>query len=166
MHNSCELPQPKTSVLIMIRYAFYHTPCGIIKVGHEDNFILSIRRCDQIDAPHDPAPVSDLTNQQLQEYFEGNRHTFDLPLKPVGTAFQLSVWDMLCRIPYGQVRTYGQIATMLGNPKCSRAVGMACNRNPLWIAIPCHRVVGANGLTGYAGGLAMKHALLELEQHQ
>lgn len=86
-------------------------------------------------------------------------------MKPAGTPFQLAVWNQLLQIPYGETRTYGQIAAAIGKPGAARAVGMACNRNPLWIAIPCHRVVGSNhALTGYAGGLDMKQALLTLEQ--
>ena len=82
----------------------------------------------------------------------------------MGTEFQKSVWAALVRIPYGQTRTYGQIAADIGRPKAARAVGMACNQNPVWIAIPCHRVLGRNGaLTGYAGGLDLKQKLLELE---
>ena len=102
---------------------------------------------------------------QLQEYFEGKRTSFDLPILPKGTPFQLAVWKRLLEIPYGEVRTYGQIAAEIGNPKSSRAVGQAANRNPLWIVIPCHRVIGKNhSLTGYAGGLDMKRRLLQLEQ--
>lgn len=101
---------------------------------------------------------------QLQEYFAGQRREFDLPLSPAGTPFQKSVWSALLTIPHGQTASYGQIAAKLGNPKSSRAVGMANNRNPLPIFIPCHRVIGANGqLTGYAGGLAVKEYLLKLE---
>ena len=102
---------------------------------------------------------------QLQEYFEGKRTSFDLPILPKGTPFQLAVWTRLLEIPYGEVRTYGQIAAEIGNSKSSRAVGQATNRNPLWIVIPCHRVIGKNhSLTGYAGGLDMKRRLLQLEQ--
>ncbi len=83
---------------------------------------------------------------------------------PEGTDFQRKVWAALCEIPYGQTRTYGQVACAVGSPKAARAVGMACNKNPVWITIPCHRVVGANGsLTGYAGGLEMKRQLLNFE---
>jgi len=93
------------------------------------------------------------------------RKTFDVPIALNGTPFQLSVWNALLQIPYGETRTYGEIAAMIGNPKASRAVGMACNRNPIWILVPCHRVVGKNGaLTGFEGGLDVKKALLDLEQ--
>jgi len=109
-----------------------------------------------------------VTNQaakQLEEYFSGKRQQFDLPLRPVGTAFQQSVWKELIAIPYGDIRTYKQVAQMVGNPDASRAVGMANNKNPIVIIIPCHRVVGSNGsLVGYAYGLEMKQKLLDLEK--
>ncbi len=102
--------------------------------------------------------------RQIEEYFAGTRRTFDLPTAPEGTAFQRAVWDALRRIPYGQTRTYRQIAEAIGRPAACRAVGMANHRNPIAIVIPCHRVVGADGsLTGYAGGLEVKARLLELE---
>ena len=105
--------------------------------------------------------------KQLNEYFDGKRQSFDLPLKPHGTEFQQKVWSALLEIPYGQTRTYGEIAAAIGNPKACRAVGMANNRNPIAVIIPCHRVIGSNGaLTGYAGGLKAKEILLELENNR
>jgi methylated-DNA-[protein]-cysteine S-methyltransferase len=102
--------------------------------------------------------------KQLDEYFRGNRTTFDLPLAPHGDAFQLRVWELLRRIPYGQTRSYGQLATELGDPTLARAVGAANARNPISVIVPCHRVVGADGaLVGYAGGLSRKQFLLDLE---
>jgi methylated-DNA-[protein]-cysteine S-methyltransferase len=102
---------------------------------------------------------------ELQEYFEGRRREFTVPLHPQGTDFQLRVWQVLRTIPYGKTWSYKQVATAAGNPKASRAVGMANNRNPIAIIIPCHRVIGANGrLVGYAGGLDVKEKLLEIEQ--
>lgn len=101
---------------------------------------------------------------QLEEYLTGRRTIFELPLRPEGTPFQQLVWQALLTIPYGQVRTYAQIAGQIGRPKACRAVGLANGRNPISIFIPCHRVIGANGtLTGYAGGLDMKKKLLDLE---
>ncbi|MBR5590084.1 MAG: methylated-DNA--[Anaerotignum sp.] len=102
---------------------------------------------------------------QLDEYFKGKRKTFDLPLAPKGTEFQKKVWDALRDIPYGETRTYGEIAETVGNSKAARAVGMANNRNPIAIIVPCHRVVGASGkLVGYAGGMEQKEKLLHLEK--
>ena len=102
--------------------------------------------------------------RQLREYFLGQWKRFALPLAPAGTEFQRRVWSALADIPYGTTCTYGELAAQIGNPRACRAVGMANNRNPLPIFIPCHRVVGTGGnLTGYAGGLAIKATLLELE---
>ena len=101
---------------------------------------------------------------QLAEYFNGKRKSFNLPLAPPGTVFQTAVWKALQHIPYGETRSYGEIAAMTGNSKASRAVGMANNRNPIVIIIPCHRVIGRNGsLTGFGGGLELKRQLLDLE---
>jgi methylated-DNA-[protein]-cysteine S-methyltransferase len=102
--------------------------------------------------------------RQLKEYFAGERTVFSLPVAPVGTEFQRSVWRQLAAIPYGETRSYGQIAAAVGRPSASRAVGAANGHNPISIIVPCHRVVGSTGkLTGYAGGLDRKVLLLELE---
>lgn len=110
-------------------------------------------------------PLLAQAEQELNEYFAGVRRSFELPLAPQGTAFQRAVWEQLLRIPYGETRTYGQLAAALGRPTASRAVGGACHANPIGILIPCHRVLGADGaLTGYAGGVEVKRYLLELER--
>lgn len=102
--------------------------------------------------------------EQLAAYFDGRLRRFDLELAPDGTPFQLRVWEQLRAIPYGETRSYGQLADALGAPGASRAVGMANGRNPLSIIVPCHRVIGADGsLTGFAGGTARKRLLLDLE---
>lgn len=102
--------------------------------------------------------------EQLDEYFDGGRRAFDLPLAPHGTEFQLRAWEALRQIPYGQTRSYGEQAGMLGEPGLARAVGLANNRNPISIIVPCHRVIGADGsLVGYGGGLGTKRFLLDLE---
>lgn len=125
---------------------------------------------------NDPAPNSDScilsetpllrkASQQLQEYFNGKRQTFSLPLCPIGTEFQEKCWNALLNIPYGETRSYKEIAIAIGNEKACRAVGMANHNNPISILIPCHRVIGANGsLVGYGGGLPVKKFLLQLEQ--
>ena len=101
---------------------------------------------------------------QISEYLGGNRRKFTFPFKLSGTEFQKKVWMELCNIPYGQTRSYKDIAKAIGNPKACRAVGNANNKNPLIIVVPCHRVIGTNGkLTGYGAGLEMKEALLQLE---
>jgi len=101
---------------------------------------------------------------QLDQWFAGERRVFDLPLAPVGTAFQHAVWREIARVGYGETRDYGSVATALGKPSAARAVGAATGRNPLTIIVPCHRLVGRGGaLTGYAGGLPRKQALLAFE---
>jgi methylated-DNA-[protein]-cysteine S-methyltransferase len=103
--------------------------------------------------------------RQLGEYFAGERTSFDLPLRPVGSDFELAVWAQLTRIPYGETRSYGQIARAVGEPGGAQAVGAANGRNPLAIVVPCHRVIGADGsLVGFGGGLPRKRFLLDLEQ--
>ena len=103
--------------------------------------------------------------REIGEYFEGKRRAFAVPTAAAGTPFQQAVWNALKEIPYGETRTYGEIARRIGHPRASRAVGQANNRNPLPIVVPCHRVIGTSGaLTGYAGGLAVKERLLELER--
>ena len=105
--------------------------------------------------------------RQLTQYFEGAREQFDIPLEAGGTDFQREVWESLRRIPYGEQRSYGDIARDIGRPKAVRAVGAANGRNPIPIIVPCHRVIGSNGtLTGFAGGLALKRELLALEGAQ
>ena len=112
---------------------------------------------------HVPAHF-DESRRQLEEYFAGRRRRFDLPLAPQGSSFQLRVWHELQAIPFGETRSYGEVATRLGQPKASRAVGAANARNPLSIVVPCHRVIGTRGaLVGYAGGSERKRWLLELE---
>jgi len=114
--------------------------------------------------PGQEPPVLAHTKQQLDEYFARKRRDFDLPLAPQGTDFQVTVWNALCTIPYGETNSYGQIAAQVDKPKAARAVGGANNRNPIAIIIPCHRVIGANGaMVGYRGGLDIKEHLLKLE---
>jgi methylated-DNA-[protein]-cysteine S-methyltransferase len=112
----------------------------------------------------DPEPFAEVV-EQLDAYFTGRLRRFDVPLAPHGTAFQQQVWLQLRQIPYGETRSYGQLATALGSPGASRAVGLANGRNPLSIIVPCHRVIGADGsLTGFGGGMERKRFLLDLEQ--
>lgn len=102
---------------------------------------------------------------QLREYFDGKRQSFDVPMEPVGTEFQKKVWVALGEIPYGETRSYGEIARAVDSPRAARAVGLANNKNPIPILIPCHRVIGSDGtMVGYGGGLDTKKFLLELEQ--
>ncbi|MCI8538693.1 MAG: methylated-DNA--[protein]-cysteine S-methyltransferase [Oscillospiraceae bacterium] len=144
----------------------FNTALGMMGLAEEDGAVIRLY------LPGSPAPRI-MTHEtpllaegrrQLEEYLSGSRTGFELPLKPQGTEFQQTVWKALQTIPYGEVRTYGEIASLIGRPKASRAVGMANHNNPIPILIPCHRVAGANKtLTGYGGGLAMKRRLLEIE---
>lgn len=110
-------------------------------------------------------PILEHTTKQLAEYFAGKRTQFEIPLEIQGTAFQKKVWQGLRQIPYGETRSYSQLASAIGSPRASRAVGAANSRNPLSIVVPCHRVIGANGtLTGFAGGLDAKLFLLNIEK--
>ena len=112
-------------------------------------------------------PVIEAAISQLQEYAAGTRTEFDLPIAPTGTDFQLAVWQALREIPYGETRSYGEIAARIGNPKASRGVGSACNKNRILLLIPCHRVIGKNGsLTGFGAGLDLKDTLLNLEKRE
>ena len=140
------------------------SPIGLLTIEETDGAITALRFGGETVSPP-PTPLLQRAAQQLTEYFAAQRRTFDLPLRPQGTAFQQAAWSALCDIPYGQTRTYAQQAAAIGRPKACRAVGMANHCNPLPLFIPCHRVIGAGGkLTGYAGGLAVKRFLLELEQ--
>lgn len=145
-------------------YSVMKTPICNLKIEEIDGFVTRIcfTKEDCIAATN---PLLERAETQLREYFEGQRYDFDLPLKFCGTEFQKRVWNALMEIPYGQTRTYKDLAGMAGNEKASRAVGMACNKNPIVIVAPCHRVIGANGsLVGYAGGIDVKKKILELER--
>jgi methylated-DNA-[protein]-cysteine S-methyltransferase len=140
----------------------FESPLGPLALTEVDGVL---RRLDFTSAPSDTTtPLLREAERQLRAYFAGELRQFDLPLDPQGTPFQQQVWAALREIPYGEVRSYGQIAAAIGNPKACRAVGMANHRNPLPILIPCHRVCGSDGsLTGYGGGIERKQWLLELE---
>ena len=128
---------------------------------HDDKYVPDIAPEWQRD---DGLPLFRRTCTEVAEYFAGKRHRFGLPLAPQGTDWQKRVWQVLVTIPYGETTTYGTMAATLGNRNASRAVGAANGRNPIAVVIPCHRAIGADGsLTGYAGGLARKDALLRLE---
>ena len=138
------------------------TPVGTLCVCSDGEAVTGIRF--GAGETNGGCPVTGQARQQLTEYFAGQRREFDLPLAPAGTDFQRRVWELLREIPFGETVTYGDLARRLGNPRAARAVGMACNRNPIAIVVPCHRVVGSTGsLTGYAGGLDAKAFLLKLE---
>ena len=151
-----------------MNYQYLDTPIGQLRLVSDGEYITAIEfegghgECSADRQVTDPALSA--CARQLGEYFAGERKSFDLPLAPCGTAFQNSVWDALRRIPYGELRSYRDIAEAIHNPRAVRAVGAANGRNPIPIVVPCHRVIGSDGsLTGFAGGLAVKQALLRLE---
>ncbi len=151
----------------MEHVCWFRSPVGALSVTVCDNAVTALR-FGSFGVPFDSAetwpPVLRQAVAELREYFDGLRREFTLPLAPQGTPFQQEVWAALREIPYGRTCTYGEIAARIGRPRASRAVGMANNRNPIGIVVPCHRVVGASGaLVGYAAGLPVKEALLRLE---
>lgn len=151
----------------MKKYAFYDFEFGVLKIGYTDTVVTFLKKVEHIDEENECSSFSHMVFSQIQEYLSGNRKVFDFTYELCGTDFQKKVWNALCNIPYGETRSYKDIAVAIGNPKASRAVGMANNKNPITIAVPCHRIIGASGkLVGYAGGLEMKKALLELEARE
>ena len=144
---------------------FVETPIGPVTLVADDGALIEAR-FGGFPISHESA-VLDQAERELREYFLRERRAFDVPLAPRGTPFQLSVWEEVRRIPYGETRAYIDIARELGNEKACRAVGRANNRNPLPLFVPCHRVIGRDGsLVGYAGGMAAKKWLLRMEQEQ
>lgn len=142
----------------------FETPIGILGISADENGITAIV-FDGENLQGDDNIYLKNARAQLSEYFSGKRRSFDIPLSLKGTGFQQKVWRELMKIPYGETRSYSSIAEAIGNPRAVRAVGMANNRNPVPIIIPCHRVVGKDGsLVGYAGGLEIKKYLIELEK--
>ena len=155
-----------------LHYRTMHSPVGKLTLAGTAGRLRHLRMVDQTYEPdrdhwqRDDAAFPDAV-EQLEQYFRGERTEFDLELDLVGTTFQRRVWSALLTIPYGETRSYGQIAAQLGAPNASRAVGLANGHNPVGIVVPCHRVIGANGsLTGYGGGLERKRALLDMERQK
>lgn len=167
------------------RLFFYKSPVGMLRLKAEGGYLTelivardaaqmegcglvgerAVPMASGMDGMECADPVLWETVRQLDEYFAGKRREFSIPIKTHGTDFQERVWKALRAIPYGETRTYGQIAAQVGNPKASRAVGGANHNNPILILTPCHRVIGADGsLTGFGGGLRVKEALLALEK--
>ena len=149
---------------MIYRYS-YETVLGSVTLVEEDGALLAISTHHVYDGICQETTLIKEAHQQLSEYLKGERKSFDLPLRMKGTDFQQRVWNALLDIPYGETRSYKQIAEAIGNPKAVRAVGMANNRNPLLIVVPCHRVIGADGkLVGYGAGIEKKEFLLRLEK--
>ena len=147
--------------------AIYKTKLGYFEIGYKENYVISIKKTNyNCSKPNTKNSLTNLVYQQLNEYFEGERTIFTFPYKLIGTSFQIKVWEALINIPYGETRTYKEIAIQINNEHSSRAVGNANNRNPILIAVPCHRVIGSSGkLVGYSGGIDTKQKLLELEKN-
>jgi methylated-DNA-[protein]-cysteine S-methyltransferase len=141
------------------------TSIGLVRVESEsDGAVVAIGFAAGERASSRPSAAADVVREQLNEYLRGERKQFDLSLKPRGTDFQQKVWRALRAIPFGQTRSYADVARAIGRPTATRAVGAACGRNPIGVVVPCHRVVGSGGaLTGYYWGTEMKAKLLELE---
>jgi methylated-DNA-[protein]-cysteine S-methyltransferase len=154
-------------------YTQMESPVGLLLLATDDE---GLRLISFQSGRHTAKPKADWKEnasplreaiRELRAYFAGELTEFEVPLAPHGTEFQLNVWHRLCKIPYGETISYGELAKRVGNPKASRAVGLANGSNPIPIIIPCHRVIGSNGkLTGYGGGLPIKEKLLALEQKQ
>ncbi|WP_127140487.1 methylated-DNA--[protein]-cysteine S-methyltransferase [Flagellimonas marinaquae] len=147
-----------------MEHAYVQTPIGTVELLGDENGLASITVLESKKPKGTIPTVLKDAVEQLQEYFDGNRTVFDLQLNPSGTDFQKKVWEALLQIPFGKTISYLELSKQLGDAKAIRAVASANGKNPLWIVVPCHRVIGTNGnLTGYAGGLHRKKWLLEHE---
>ncbi|MBK5253584.1 MAG: methylated-DNA--[protein]-cysteine S-methyltransferase [Peptostreptococcaceae bacterium] len=145
-------------------FAVYKSKYGNIKIEYDDDKITCLKKIYNNEAGK-KTTLTDQVNNELLEYLGGKRKSFDFEYKLIGTEFQIKVWEALCDIPYGETRSYKEIAEAVDSPKAYRAVGMANNKNPITFAVPCHRVIGSNGeLVGYAGGIEMKKSLLDMEK--
>ena len=144
----------------------FHSIIGAVTLAEEEGSIVRVELTGGVvEACEASTQLLREAEQQITDYLNGARQRLTFCIKPQGTPFQLRVWRALLEIPYGETSTYGAIAEKIGNPHAARAVGMACNKNPLLLVIPCHRVVGRNGaLTGFAAGMEVKRRLLEMEK--
>ncbi len=152
----------------MKNVCYMSSPIGLLGIAEENGQITDVffgRENAPIGTLETVTPILQRAMTELKEYFKGDRRDFSIPLDPHGTEFQRSVWDALLTIPYGETRSYSQIAQQIGSPEACRAVGTANHNNPISIFIPCHRVIGQDGsLVGYGGGLEAKKFLLDLER--
>ena len=151
----------------MIEKFYYKSPIGILEIKVENNIVLGLRIVESCSKFSERTGYFAEVVKQLDEYFAGKRTKFELNISPRGTEFQKKVWAELLKIPYGKTKSYQEIAEAVGKPKAQRAVGSACNKNPILLIIPCHRVVSKTGkLTGFACGVDRKEQLLKLESNQ
>lgn len=148
----------------MISYDYLETTLGLMEIICEDESLVGLKLVSEKTNREIESKISKEVKSQIKEYLNGSRKTFNIPVKLTGTDFQKKVYEETLKIPYSSTKTYGEIASSIGNPKSMRAVGMALGKNPIWIIIPCHRVIGKNNkLTGFAGGIDKKLSLLKLE---
>jgi len=149
---------------INIEKSYYKSPIGILEIVCENNELVYLKLVDKTENSFIENDFINSIKFQLDKYFEGKRKKFDIKISPKGTNFQKKVWFELQKIPYGQIKSYSDIAERIGNQNAQRAVGSACNKNPIMIIIPCHRVISKNGnLGGFAYGNKIKQKLLEIE---
>ncbi|EAQ55887.1 methylated-DNA--[protein]-cysteine S-methyltransferase [Vibrio sp. MED222] len=155
------------------RFTYYESPLGTVTLQANDEGLLGLwfethtTKPEQLGVQDDSFPIFALAIKQLNRYFAGETIQFSVPIAAKGTPFQLSVWQALTTIPYGETWSYAQLADAIGNPKAVRAVGLANGKNPVSVIVPCHRVIGKNGkLTGYAGGVERKQRLLVIEERK
>lgn len=148
---------------------FYDTDIGKIGIEEKDGFIVKVHFGSDAPFKDEDIKETDVIKKayvELNNYLKGDIKEFTIPLKVDGTEFMKEVWDGLLKIPYGKTLSYKELGEKIGRPKAARAIGLACNKNPIPIFIPCHRIVGSNGnLTGYLGGLNIKKKLLEIEKN-
>lgn len=145
--------------------SYYRSPFGVLKIGYDNNAIFELVKTNEDYIETNDLWLAIKLKRELDEYFQKRRKIFDLPLRFIGTEFQKQVWSALLEIPYGETKSYKDIATVIGNSKASRAVGMANNKNRIMILVPCHRVIGISGkLVGYEYGLNIKKYLIDLEK--
>lgn len=149
---------------MVVEIFYYKSSFGNLEIKCENGTAVSLKFTEKYCKTAKETDLAENIKSQLHEYFSGKRKIFDIKINPKGTEFQKKVWSELLKIPYGETRSYSQIAESIGNKNAQRAVGQACNKNPLMIIIPCHRVVSKNGkMTGYACGIDIKEKLLNAE---
>jgi methylated-DNA-[protein]-cysteine S-methyltransferase len=143
---------------------YYKSPIGVLKISCENNCLVSLKLVQKVCKSDVETSFSSNIKTQLEEYFSGKRQNFDIKVNPSGTDFQKRVWKELQKIPYGSTKSYSEIAEEIGNGNAQRAVGSACNKNPVIIIVPCHRVISKNGdIGGFAYGTGVKNILLNIE---
>lgn len=144
--------------------SYYKSPIGVLELICENDYLISLKLVENESKSDNETNLIKTIKIQLDEYFEGKRKKFNIKLNPKGSEFQKRVWMELLKIPCGETKSYSEIATNISNPKAQRAVGSACNKNPIMIIIPCHRVISKNGkLCGFVYGNSIKNKLLEVE---